>query len=139
LEGEVEKAAVLLGRAYEVQGLVVHGDGRGKQIGIPTANLDVWSERLLPKTGVYACLAQVGENQVKAVTNVGVRPTFTAAPLPLVETHLLDYEADLYQEEISLSFIARLRDEKRFSGVPALVAQIQKDIQCAREILEARP
>ena len=79
-----------------------------------------------------------GRREVQAVTNVGVRPTFTAAPAPLVETHLLDYEANLYQEEISLSFIARLRDEQRFSGVPALVAQIQKDIHCAREILGAR-
>jgi riboflavin kinase/FMN adenylyltransferase len=138
LQGDVEQAAVLLGRAFEVSGLVVHGDGRGKQIGIPTANLDVWPERLLPKSGVYACLARVGGREVQAVTNVGVRPTFTAAPAPLVETHLLDYEANLYQEEISLSFIARLRDEQRFSGVPALVAQIQKDIHCAREILGAR-
>jgi riboflavin kinase/FMN adenylyltransferase len=138
MQGDVEQAALLLGRPYEVNGPVVHGDGRGKQLGIPTANLDVWPERLLPKAGVYACLAKVGERELHAVANVGVRPTFTAAPAPVVEAHLLDFKADVYQQEISLSFIARLRDEQRFSGIPALVAQIQQDIQCTREILESK-
>jgi riboflavin kinase/FMN adenylyltransferase len=134
-EGDVEQAARLLGRPYKISGRVIHGDGRGSQLGIPTANLDVWPEQILPKVGVYACRARVGDRDLQAVTNVGVRPTFNAAPSPLVETHLLDFEAHLYRQKINLAFIARLRDEQRFSGIPALVAQIQKDIQSAREIL----
>lgn len=135
-EGNVAQAARLLGRYYKIMGQVVPGDGRGKLIGIPTANLSIWAERTIPKTGVYACRAYLGENSYQAVTNIGVRPTFENAPvLPRVETHLLDYDGDLYGKELHLEFYERLRDEKKFSAIQELFAQIQADIARAREIL----
>ena len=131
-EGQVELAGRLLGRSYQVSGRVVHGDGRGRLISIPTANLDLWSERVLPKVGVYACLAWVDGQPWKAVTNVGYRPTFDGAEHAMrVETHLLGFDQDLYDRTLALDFVARLRDEQRFSGVEALVAQIRQDIERA--------
>lgn len=136
--GRVERAARMLGRPFSLRGEVVPGDGRGRLIGIPTANLDVWSGRALPGVGVYVCRTQVNGRMWGAVANIGVRPTFENQPAtPRVEAHLLDYDDDLYGQELPLEFIARLRDERRFSGVEALVAQIQADIGEARKMLEA--
>jgi riboflavin kinase/FMN adenylyltransferase len=138
-EGDVRLARALLGRRYQVEGEVVAGDGRGRTIGIPTANLDVWSERLLPKSGVYACLACVDGQIRRAVANIGVRPTFeTQEALPRVEAHLLDYAGDLYGKDMALSFVARLRDEQRFANVQELVAQIQADIRQAKKLLRVK-
>jgi riboflavin kinase/FMN adenylyltransferase len=135
-EGDVAGANRMLGRPYQVRGIVIHGDGRGRTIGIPTANLEIWAERALPKVGVYACLAYVDGRKWKAVTNVGYRPTFDGQMFePLVETHLLGYDQDLYTREIVLSFVERLRDEKRFAGVQELVEQIRRDITKAQEII----
>lgn len=135
-EGDVALAGKLLGRPYQVRGAVIHGDGRGRTIGIPTANLELWSERLVPKPGVYACLAQLEGSAAQAVTNIGYRPTFDGQTVQIhVETHLLDFKQDIYGREIALSFIERLRDEQKFSGIQALVEQIQRDIARAREIL----
>ncbi|MBI3158724.1 MAG: bifunctional riboflavin kinase/FAD synthetase [Chloroflexi bacterium] len=137
--GDVEAANALLGRAYSLRGVVVRGDGRGRTIGIPTANLSIPTERAVPANGVYAGWAKVGEAQWPAVTNIGVRPTFASdAPMRTVETHLLDYEGDLYGRELELSFTARLRGEQKFSGVEALVAQIHADIARAREVVGER-
>lgn len=134
--GEVERAAGLLGRPYAVPGRVIHGDGRGRTIGVPTANLEVWAEQAIPKAGVYVCQAQLGEEMWGAVTNVGVRPTFENQPAsPRVEVHLLDFDRDLYGQEVRLFFLARLRDEQRFPTIDALVAQIHADITRGREIL----
>jgi riboflavin kinase/FMN adenylyltransferase len=136
-EGEVTQAAALLGRPYQLSGEVVLGDGRGKSLGIPTANLAVWPERALPRAGVYACRAWVDGQSWAAVTNVGVRPTFETQPvLPRVEAHLLDYNSDLYGREVQLDFIARLRDEMRFASVQELVEQIHTDIVRGREVLK---
>lgn len=138
-EGDVKTACQLLGRPYALDGVVSPGDGRGRRIGIPTANLDVWQEQLMPKTGVYACLARVGERMLRAVTNVGVRPTFDdPIAIPRAETHLLDYRGDLYGQRIELLFVDRLRDEQRFPDVASLVAQIQTDIHRARRILRVK-
>ncbi len=135
-EGAVDKAELMLGRPYTVLGTVVPGDGRGRTIGIPTANLSVWEEKLLPRSGVYVCRAWLGGEAHGAVTNIGVRPTFDQQELiPHLETHLLDFDQDLYGKEISLEFISRLRDEQRFPNPQALVAQIQKDIERGRLIL----
>jgi riboflavin kinase/FMN adenylyltransferase len=135
-DGEVKIARSLLGRPYQVGGLVVPGDGRGRTLGIPTANLDVYPQRLLPKTGVYACLVDVKGSRQRAVANIGIRPTFeNQSPMPRLEVHLLDYENDLYGQQISVQFIARLRDEQRFLSIQALVDQIQHDIQRARRLL----
>lgn len=136
LDGEVERASRLLGRPYRLGGDVIRGDARGKALGIPTANLDVLAERAVPKAGVYVCKAIVDGNYWGAVTNIGVRPTFEKQPvLPRVEAHLLDFEGDLYGKTLQLDFISRLRDEKHFNGIQALVDQIHRDIDQARNIL----
>ncbi len=137
LEGDVEHAARLLGRCYSVSGQVVHGDDRGKSLGIPTANLSVWTERTIPKAGVYVCRALVDGEYWGAVTNIGIRPTFENLPvIPRIEAHLLDFDADIYERQISLEFVSRLRDEQRFSDIQSLIKQIHTDIQRAREILQ---
>ena len=136
-EGDVQQADLLLGRPYRVSGEVVPGDGRGRTIGIPTANLSIWSKRVIPKVGVYVGRARVDGCAWGAVINVGVRPTFESQPvLPRVEAHLLDYNQELYGKEVRLDFIARLRDEQRFPNVQALVEQIHRDISRAREELK---
>lgn len=135
-EGDLRKAIRLLGRPYQVSGEVVHGDGRGRLLGIPTANLEVWQQRVLPKAGVYVCQAQIDGQVWGAVTNVGVRPTFESQmPVSHVETHVLDFDRDLYGQQVQLEFLERLRDEQRFPNVDALVAQIKQDIQTARKKL----
>jgi len=136
-EGDVEQAAELLGRKYTVIGNVIPGDGRGRQLGIPTANLDIWSERALPKTGVYACRVDVERKVYHAVTNIGFRPTFQQSSVtPHVETHILDYDGSLYDKQIVVSFINRLRNERKFTDIQALVDQIRMDIQHTRILLE---
>lgn len=138
-EGDVEQVKILLNRPYTVSGPVVPGDGRGRTIGIPTANLRVWEEKQLPRSGVYVCQALVNTRYYGAVTNIGVRPTFDHRTMALqVETHLLDLNQDLYGQEIQLEFLYRLRDEHRFPGPQALVAQIQQDIKQARMMLAER-
>ncbi len=133
-EGDVAEAAKLLGRRYRLTGEVERGDGRGRTIGIPTANLAVHKERVVPGSGVYVCEAEVDGRAWHAVTNVGVRPTFeNQGATPRVEAHILDFDEDIYGKRLGLKFLARLRGEQRFSGVDALVAQIQKDIVQTRE------
>jgi riboflavin kinase/FMN adenylyltransferase len=139
IEGDVRQAARLLGRAYAVQGPVIHGEGRGRTIGIPTANLAVWPEQILPAPGVYACRAWVNDSDWAAAVNLGVKPTFgdaaalSAAALS-VEAHLLDFQGDLYGQSVRLEFIQRLRGEVKFPNFQALVAQIQQDMAAARQI-----
>jgi riboflavin kinase / FMN adenylyltransferase len=135
-EGDVDRVTRFLARPYRMTGPVVPGDGRGRLIGIPTANIDVWVEQALPKAGVYACTAHVFGQKWDAVANIGYRPTFESAPVePRVEAHLLDFNANLYSETISLDFVKRLRDERRFESAEDLVIQIHQDIATAREIL----
>lgn len=139
LEGRVDGAALVLGRDPEVEGEVVRGDGRGRTIGVPTANLRSETE-LLPKTGVYAGWAERlrdGRRWV-AATNVGTNPTFVAGQAVRVEAHLLDCDEDLYGERLRIGFAARLRDETRFDSRDALVAQIRKDVEETRIVMGAR-
>ena len=138
--GDVARASIYLGRPFSIPGTVVRGAGRGRTLGIPTANLLVWEERAFPAAGVYACLADFAGGRWKAVTNVGFRPTFDERNrLPTIETHVLDFEGELYEQEVRLSFVERLRDERRFPGPEALVAQIREDILKARQVLDHRP
>lgn len=138
--GDVARVAHYLGRTFVVPGKVVPGANRGKRIGIPTANLEIWGQRAYPGAGVYACVAEVEEERWKAVTNIGVRPTFEQGQqLPTIEAHLLDYEgSDLYGCTMRLIFVDRLRDERRFPGPKALRDQIERDIRRARRILERK-
>jgi riboflavin kinase/FMN adenylyltransferase len=136
LQRDFDKAARLLGRSYAVSGLVAHGDGRGHQIGFPTANL-IRIEQMLPPRGVYAARARVAGNLTKyrAVMNLGQRPTFTSDRTDSLEVHLLDFKADLYDQKLWVSDLAWLRDEQSFADAGALKAQITKDIEHARELL----
>lgn len=137
LAGDVSRAERMLGRPYRLTGTVIPGDGRGKQIGIPTANLAVWKDLILPKNGVYACWAYLGRKKFGAVTNIGIRPTFAhQTPTPHIEAHLINhFRQDIYGEELRLDFVERIRDEKRFPSVVALFEQIQQDIETAQGIL----
>jgi riboflavin kinase/FMN adenylyltransferase len=133
--GQVEEAARLLGRNFTVEGPVVVGDQRGRTIGFPTANLEIWKMRAIPAAGVYVCRATVNEITYDAVANIGVRPTFESSPVPpRVEAHLLDFEDDIYGESVKLEFITRLRGEQRFASVDELIQQIQADVKMARKI-----
>lgn len=135
-EGAVAEAAAALGRWYTVSGEVVHGDGRGRHINVPTANIDYPGEKLIPARGIYATWARVGRERFAAATNIGTNPTFTPEKqAATIETHLLDFSRSLYGERIELEFVARLRDEMKFPSVEALLAQIQADIARVREIL----
>jgi len=133
--GEVAKVRIFLGRPYSLSGQVVYGEQRGGRLGIPTANMSIPGERLLPAMGVYATLAHIDHQAYISVTNVGVRPTFeNPLPSPRVEPHLLDTNDTFYGKTIKLEFIEYLRPEVRFPDARALVDQIQKDIQKTREI-----
>jgi len=133
--GDVEKAADLLGHPFEITGKIIHGDGRGKTIGIPTANLQTWQEQAVPKNGVYACTGSVGGIKRYCLVNIGTRPTFhTGEKTNTIEAYLLDFDGNIYGEEMRLSFVSRLRDEIRFSGIESLISQIHKDIEHAKNL-----
>ena len=123
-----------LGRRHGLNGVVVQGDQRGRTIGFPTANLAVWDELLLPANGVYAAYAWVGGRRYVAAANVGVRPTVDGRDRT-VEAHLLDFDEEIYGQTVRLQFERRIRPEQRFSGLDALRAQIQKDVDDIRESL----
>ena len=133
--GDVAGASELLGRPFSLCGKVVVGDGRGKTLGFPTANLDYSEDRLAPGNGVYATWACVGDDRYMAATNVGVRPTFGENER-IVEAFLLDFDGDLYGKDITLEFVGRLRDELRFESAEALVTQMHVDVEQARETLK---
>jgi riboflavin kinase/FMN adenylyltransferase len=134
--GNVARVGSYLGTPFILRGVVVRGSGRGKQLGIPTANLSVWEELAYPGAGVYACIARINGEDNKAVVNIGVRPTFEEdLEKPLIEAHVLNYLGNLYDEELELVFIDRLRDERRFEGPEALLEQIQRDIERAKKVL----
>jgi riboflavin kinase/FMN adenylyltransferase len=130
-EGDVAAAASLLGRPYVLRGEVVVGDKRGRSIGFPTANVLPDIDAVVPARGVYAGFVIVGEDTFAACTNVGVAPTF-ARHESRVEAYLLDFEGDLYGRTVDVGFTRRIREEKRFSGVEELKAQIQRDVGAAR-------
>jgi riboflavin kinase / FMN adenylyltransferase len=132
-EGRVDEAGALLGHHYFIDGSVVRGAGRGRALGFPTANLATPNE-LLPPAGVYATTATVDGVVHPSVTNIGLRPTFGDVDRPVVEAHVLDNSADLYERTVRLSFVQRLRDERAFADVDALKAQIDADCRGARRL-----
>jgi riboflavin kinase/FMN adenylyltransferase len=135
--GEVKAAAAGLGRCYALAGPVIHGDGRGKKINIPTANLEIPAEKVIPANGVYACWAWVSGEKYLSVTNIGIRPTFTPEEsVSHVEAHILDFNQDLYGQEVKLEFVDYLRPEEKFPSAEGLLEQIHRDIEKTREILE---
>lgn len=133
--GDMSWSAAALRRPFALTGEVVHGEARGRELGFPTANVHVADDLVFPGNGVYACEAEVNGTRYAAVTNVGVRPTFGGVE-PRIEVHLIDTTADLYGKTLSVAFIARIRDERPFDGIDALIAQIGKDRDHARAMLE---
>lgn len=133
-QGNVEKANMLLGYPYFLRGTVVHGDGRGRTLGFPTANIQLPKEVILPATGVYLTEVVINEQKFWSLTNVGMRPTFQKEAIS-IEVFLFDTEKDLYDQELKISFLQRIREEKRFADVAALVAQIQADVKQAKNII----
>jgi riboflavin kinase/FMN adenylyltransferase len=132
--GDLATAQRLLGRPFTVLGTVVRGDGRGRTLGFPTANLNTGNEQF-PPDGVYAATVTRRSEKLRAVANIGVRPTVAeAARTRLLEAHLLDFHGDLYDEEIELSFDRYLRAEKRFAGLEELRQQIARDVALAKEM-----
>jgi len=137
--GDVARAGSYLGRPFALPGKVTRGVGRGRRLGFPTANLEFWEERAYPGVGVYACWVTVDGRRYAAVTNVGLRPTFEPDnQRPVIEAHLLDTDLDLYDREITLVFVERLRDERRYGSADALREQIRRDIDRARGLLDLK-
>jgi riboflavin kinase / FMN adenylyltransferase len=132
--GEVARAQTLMGRPYTVHGRVVEGRGQGKEIGFPTANLDL-SSALIPGRGVYAVQVETGQETHAAVANLGVRPTFGKHQF-CFEVHLLDKSKDLYGKTLAVQMIQRIRSEKKFKSVTDLQAQIHLDIETAKGLLQ---
>lgn len=139
--GDLEEANGCLGRAYRLSGVVVHGRGLGQDIGVPTANIAPPPNRLVPAGGVYACRAHTERwGAYAAAVNVGTRPTFSTRPNVqglTVEAHLLDFDRNLYDQVLTLAFIARLRDERAHPTLNALVRQVRADITQTRALVDA--
>jgi riboflavin kinase/FMN adenylyltransferase len=136
--GNLERANRFLGSPFQLRGTVVHGDERGRDLGYPTANLVPDNALVYPGNGVYACRAAFEDGGEwrwwPAATNVGVRPTFVTGRGVLVEAFLLDFEGDLYDRELRIAFLARLRGERRFDTVDGLLEQMHRDVEDARAI-----
>jgi len=130
LAGEVAHAIAFLGRPFQIRGTVVRGDGRGRDLGYPTANLVPDEQLVRPDQGVYAAFA----NGHPAAVNIGVRPQFETGRGVLIEAYLIDFEGDLYDTELRIDFVERLRGERLFPSVEELVAQIGRDVERAREV-----
>jgi riboflavin kinase/FMN adenylyltransferase len=137
IEGDVARAATLLGRHHEVRGTVVMGDQRGRQLGFPTANLEVPDRIQLPADGVYAAWYVRSNGDIHpAAASLGRRPTFyDDQPHSLVEAHVLDVDLDLYGESAGVQFVERLRGQEKFASADELVAQMHRDVQRARTVL----
>ena len=125
-EGRVNLVRRMLGRPYGVEGVIIRGDRRGHSIGFPTANLYPHN-RVIPKFGVYATATLIDGAWRRSITNIGVRPTFGADAEPSIESYIFDFDRDLYGDVLRVRFLHRIRDEKKFSGIDELKAQIQKD------------
>ncbi|MGZ3788350.1 MAG: bifunctional riboflavin kinase/FAD synthetase [Bacteriovorax sp.] len=133
LKGEMEQVQTLLGRPYFLSGHVIKGQGRGRQIGFPTANMEYDKALILPGGGVYITQTTIHGMTYNSVTNIGINPTFNMGQVINIETHLLDFNRDIYGEELRVSFLKKIRDEKKFSSVNDLIFQIDVDVQAAKK------
>ena len=134
-EARVDEASALLGHPYFIDGMVVHGDARGRGIGFPTANICT-SNELLPPNGVYATTAIIDGVVWPSITNIGTRPTVDDSGRITVETHVFDFDRDLYGSTIRVAFVQRLRDERAFESLETLKAQIAQDCSRARVLFD---
>ena len=137
--GDVEKANAMLGYAYQLGGTIVGGDRRGRTIGFPTANIQLQHPRkLVPGRGVYLVEASVAGSRTYGIMNIGVRPTVSAGLNQVLEVYLLDFDREIYGERLMVTFLRRLRDEKKFDSLETLTAQLQHDRDEARRLIAAR-
>ena len=138
-DGDIQMATEMLGRRFELEGTVVEGDKRGRQIGFPTANLSIPEEMLLPRDGVYACwYYRPDGSRYMAAVNIGLRPTFqTNDSKSILEAHLIGFDGDLYGESGRIEFVEYLREERQFDGVDALTTQLKSDVQASQSLLGA--
>ena len=127
----MRRAAVLLGRAYSIGGPVVHGRRIGHKMGYPTINIAIPEQKLLPKYGVYFGYADIAGERYRAMFNLGVKPT-VGSDEPTLEAYLIDFEGDIYGEAARVSFVARIRDEKKFDSIEELSRQIEQDVEKAK-------
>lgn len=135
--GDLDQARKLLGRPFSLSGKVIHGDGRGRTLGFPTANIQLPGNQLLPADGVYAAYALISSQRWKALVNIGNNPTFSNQ-VRRVEVFILDFQGDLYDQEISVEFCKRLRGEVAFANVQDLKARITQDVLEGREYFKQR-
>lgn len=136
LNGNVDTAANLMGRLYRISGIVIHGAKMGRQLGFPTANLDIYDEYIIPKEGVYAGFTFVDDVRYQSIVNVGYNPTINSRENISVETHILDFNQEIYDKVIHQEFAFRIRDEIKFNNIEDLINQMKKDEIIARENLE---
>lgn len=135
-EGDIEQAEQFLQRPYRLNGTIVHGDKRGKEIGFPTANIKPEdTKKIIPEDGVYAVKVRINGDWFDGMMNIGTRPTFDGKNQTL-EVNLFNFDDDIYGKEVQVRFFNRIRDEKKFSGKDELVEQLKSDEQQARELLE---
>ena len=132
-QGDLRQSAQLLGRPYSLIGKVVHGDGRGREIGFPTANIETQNQ-VYPPNGVYAIRAKLEERWLDGVLNIGMRPTFNGVNIQ-VEGHFFNFDEIIYGKLVEIFFVKKIRSERKFSNIEFLVQQIQRDIAAATEIL----
>lgn len=135
LKGDMELANAMLGRDYHICGFVVHGAKQGRRIGFPTANLEVVDEYVIPEGGIYAGYAYVDGVRYQAAVNIGYNPTFNTNSHITIESHILDFNEEIYGKNIKQTFIKRLRPELKFDSVEELIEQMEKDVLEVRDIL----
>jgi len=137
--GNVSEAAKLLGYYYPLSGEVIRGAGRGRTINFPTANIDYPQQKATPSNGIYACWAHLENEKFMAATNIGFNPTFTPdRQTPSLEAYLLDFDRDIYGQQVKLEFVSRIRNELKFNSVEALIWKIQEDVDKTRDLLEGK-
>jgi riboflavin kinase/FMN adenylyltransferase len=134
--GDVDLARDWLGRSYAISGRVVHGAKRGRQIGFPTANMQVWDQQVIPANGIYAGWVHLNGVRYMAATNVGVRPHFDGQDIT-IEPYILDFDRDIYGQQLTVTFEKRLRNEAKFDSLAALIEQIGMDVDQSRAYLQA--
>ncbi len=137
LDGNVSQAATYLGYPYALTGKIVHGNKMGRTLGFPTANMSVnYPYKLIPANGVYAVECKTEKGSLKGVMNIGVRPTVDSTPVRHIEAHLLDFEGDLYGQNLTVRFIQKIREEKKFGSIDELKNQIHVDVQTTRTLFQ---
>ena len=132
--GDLPTAHEMLGRKYVLDGTVVHGEKRGRELGFPTANIEPAPQLVIPADGIYATVIEVDDRMMMAATSIGVRPTFGGGER-LVESYVLDFDGDLYGHEVALKFVRRLRGEMKFDGADPLIEQMKHDVEETRSVL----